>query len=47
MKCVFSAASNFFKLLESIKDVGNDLRFNMGGIGSPAVLVENINISGL
>lgn len=42
-----TAASNFFKLLESIKDVGNDLRFNMGGIGSPAVLVENINISGL
>ena len=42
-----AAASNFFKLLESIKDIGDDLRFNMGGIGSPAVLVENINISGL
>lgn len=42
-----TVASNFFKLLNSITAVGSDLRFDMGGIGSPAVLVENVNISGL
>lgn len=42
-----TVASNFFRLLENISEVGNDLRFNMGGAGSPAVLVKNINISGL
>lgn len=42
-----TAASNFFRLLEQITAVGADLRFNMGGTGSPSVLAENINISGL
>lgn len=42
-----TAASNFFELLKNIKAVGNDLRFNMGGSGSPAVFIENISISGL
>ena len=42
-----TVASNFFRLLESISAVGNDLRFNMGGIGSPAVAVDKVSISGL
>lgn len=42
-----TVASNFFRLLESISAVGNDLRFNMGGVGSPAVAVEKVSVSGL
>ncbi|GFI62058.1 metalloprotease TldD [Clostridiales bacterium] len=42
-----TVASNFFRLLENIKSVGDDLRFNMSGIGSPAVLVEKVSVSGL
>lgn len=42
-----TVAANFFELLKNIKAVGDDLRFNMGGIGSPSVFVENISVSGL
>ena len=42
-----TAAANFFVLLKNIKAVANDLRFGMSGVGSPAVLAENISISGL
>ncbi len=42
-----TAASNFFRLLENISEVGSDLRFNTDGTGSPAVLVKKVSISGL
>lgn len=42
-----TAAANFFKLLENIQAVGSDLKFDMGGSGSPSVFVKNVSISGL
>ncbi|MCD8036951.1 MAG: TldD/PmbA family protein [Clostridiales bacterium] len=42
-----TVASNFFRLLENIAEVGSDLRFSMDGAGSPAVYVKNVSISGL
>ena len=41
-----TVAANFFELLKNIEDVASDLRFNMGGSGSPAVTVKNISVSG-
>ncbi|MEG0135065.1 MAG: TldD/PmbA family protein [Cetobacterium sp.] len=38
-------SGNFFTLLEDIEEIGSDLKFNLSGVGSPAVLVKNLNIS--
>lgn len=40
-------ASNFYEVLMSIDSVGNDLKFNSSAIGSPSVIVNNINVAGL
>jgi len=42
-------AGNFYKLLEDITEVGNDLKFGMpsgGSFGSPSVIVKELSISG-
>ncbi len=41
-----TVAGNFYKLLESIQAVGNDLLFPGGGIGCPSVDVGTLVISG-
>ena len=40
-----TVAGNFFNLLNNIEDIGDDLKFNLSGIGSPSLLVKNISIS--
>ena len=40
-----TSAANFFELLENIEYIGNDLKFNLSGVGSPSILVKNISIS--
>ena len=42
-----TVAANFFELLKNIEAVGNDLRFAMGGTGSPSALVKKVSVSGL
>ena len=50
-KCVraveqFTVAGNFYKLLESIEAVGNDLLFEGSPIGSPCVRVKSLSVAG-
>jgi PmbA protein len=50
-KCVraveqFTVAGNFYKLLETIEAVGNDLLFEGSPIGSPCVRVKNLSVAG-
>jgi PmbA protein len=40
-----AVAGNLFQLFQKVKEVGEDLRF-FGGIGSPSLLVEGLEISG-
>ncbi|WP_418963954.1 TldD/PmbA family protein [Cetobacterium sp.] len=40
-----TAAGNFFDLLKNVENVGNDLKFNLSGIGSPSLLIKDISIS--
>ncbi len=40
-------AGNFYRLLEAIEDVANDMYFSSGGKGSPSVLVRGLDIAGL
>lgn len=40
-------AGNFYRLLEGIEAVGNDMYFNSGGKGSPSALVRGLDIAGL
>lgn len=42
-----TVAGNFFRIIEGIQLVAEDLKFGMNGVGSPSVLVDNISISGL
>ena len=46
----FTIAGNFFRLLESIDSVGNDLHFGIPGgftlFGAPAVLVKGMSVAG-
>ncbi len=41
-----TAADNFFELLCKAEAVGNDLKFNSGGVGAPSVLFDGISIAG-
>ena len=41
-----TAADNFYKLLNKVKLVGDDMKFNSSGVGAPSVLFENISIAG-
>lgn len=38
-------SGNWFKLLKSIKEIGNDLKFEISGVGSPTVNVGNLTVS--
>ena len=40
-----TSAGNFFDLLKNIEYIGNDLKFNLSGVGSPSLLIKNISIS--
>ena len=46
----FTIAGNFFRLLESIEAVGNDLRFGIPGgftlFGAPAVMLKDMSVAG-
>ena len=42
----FTVAGNFYKLLESIERVANDLRFEGSPIGSPSVRVKSLSVAG-
>ena len=39
-------AGNFYKLLEAVEEVADDLYFGSAGIGSPSVLVRGLDIAG-
>ncbi len=40
-------AGNFYRLLEAIEDVANDMYFSSGGKGSPSILVRGLDIAGM
>lgn len=40
-------AGNFYDIIKNIKAVGNDLKFNTSGIGSPSVYLGEMDIAGL
>lgn len=40
-------AGNFFEVLKQVRNVGSDLRFPMGGVGSPSVDVGMMSIAGM
>ena len=42
-----TVASNFYKILKSVKTVGTDLKFGISGVGSPSVHIEKVAVSGL
>lgn len=39
-------SGNFFKMLNQIKGIANDLKFNLSGFGSPSVYIEQLMIGG-
>ena len=39
-------AGNFYNMLLDIKDISNDLRFSLNGVGSPSVFVGELSVSG-
>lgn len=41
-----TVAGNFFQLLKNIIALSDEIEFSMGGIGSPAVLIKDLSISG-
>lgn len=41
-----TVAGNFFDLLKNIEEVGNDLKFPMSSVGSPAVIVKELSVAG-
>ena len=40
-------AGNFYELLKTVAQVGNDLYFNSSAVGSPSLMFEDISVSGL
>lgn len=40
-----TSAGNFFNLLQNVEYIGDDLKFNLSGVGSPSLLIKNISIS--
>ncbi len=43
---LITVSSNYLELLQSVKAIGNDLKFNFAYIGSPSLRVNQISISG-
>ncbi len=41
-----TVAGNYFEMLKSIEEIGDDLEFTMSSVGSPSVLIKSLNISG-
>ncbi len=41
-----TVAGNFYDLLNMVKAVGNDLKFNSSGVGSPSILFNEVSIAG-
>ena len=39
-------AGNFYKLLEAVEEIADDLYFGSAGIGSPSVLIRDLDIAG-
>ena len=39
-------AGNFYKLLEAVEEIADDLYFGSSGIGSPSVLVRGLDVAG-
>ena len=42
----FTVAGNFYRLLEDVLSVGNDLTFEGSPIGSPSVAVRALSVAG-
>ncbi|WP_426710697.1 TldD/PmbA family protein [Cetobacterium sp. SF1] len=40
-----TVAGNFFQLLLDIEEIAGDLKFNLSGVGSPSILVKELNIA--
>ncbi len=43
---LITIADNYFKMLEKVIKVGNDLKLDYSGVGSPSLLVADISVSG-
>ena len=41
-----TVADNFYTIINKVKSIGNDMKFNSGGVGAPSVLFEKISIAG-
>lgn len=39
-------SGNFFEMIEQIEGIGNDLKFDVEGVGSPSVHIKSLSISG-
>ncbi len=39
-------AGNFYDMLKNIKDIANDLKFSVSGIGCPSIFVGSLSVSG-
>lgn len=39
-------AGNFYNMMLSVKDIANDLKFALNGIGSPSIFVGELSVSG-
>ncbi|WP_250278047.1 TldD/PmbA family protein [[Clostridium] colinum] len=41
-----TVAGNFYDMLLNIKDIANDLKFTLNGVGSPSIFVGTLSVSG-
>lgn len=41
-----TVAGNFYEMLKNIKDIGNDIKFALNGIGSPSIFAGKLSVSG-
>ena len=41
-----TVTGNFLEYLKGVRAVGSDLRFGFGGIGSPSLLIESLQVAG-
>ena len=39
-------AGNFYNMMLNVKDIANDLKFALNGIGSPSIFVGELSVSG-
>lgn len=43
---LFTTAANFLEMMKHVEGIGNDLKFNLSGVGSPSIYFKDIAISG-